>query len=424
MTSLAPDRYAEFVLRYRLPVIALAVAVMLGLTAGARFVTVTNDERDLFDESNPQLEAIDVLEHTYSPFHSAVIAVAPQEGSVFTRETLGAIEELTEAAWGAPRSTRVDSLTNYSYSEAFEDDLSVGPLVDGAESLSDDDLARIHRIALNEISVAGRLVSHDGRVAGLMIGFALPESADAAVIEITDWLYDLLDEARAAHPDIAYHLTGDVVMNRTLADATQDDLRALAPIALVVILAATALLLCSLFGTLSLVVVLMFAVGSTVGLAGWTGTVFNPISASVPLIVMTIAVAHSIHIVEAVLSGMGRGLGRNAAIVESLRDNAWPVFLTSATTMIGFLSLNASDSPPFRILGNLVAFGVLCAFVYTMTILPSLLSVLPLQVRPPVQDGPHFSVASASSSPRATQSCSGLPPPWLQSWWSEFPASS
>ena len=60
----------------------------------------------------------------------------------------------------------------------------------------------------------------------------------------------------------------------------------------------------------------------------------------------------------------------------------WPVFLTSATTAIGFLSLNASDSPPFRVLGNLVAFGVLCAFVYSMTLLPALLSILPLRARP------------------------------------------
>ena len=64
---------------------------------------------------------------------------------------------------------------------------------------------------------------------------------------------------------------------------------------------------------------------------------------------------------------------------ESLRTNAWPVFLTTATTAIGFLSLNASDSPPFRVLGNLVAFGVVCAWFFSMTLLPALLSLLPLR---------------------------------------------
>ena len=121
-----------------------------------------------------------------------MIAVAPKGGSVFTREALGAIEELTEAAWRVPSSTRVDSLTNYTHTESVEDDLNVERLVDDAGSLSDDDLARIKRIALGEPSVAGRLVSHDGRVAGLVISFALPEHSDAAEIRILNYLRGLL----------------------------------------------------------------------------------------------------------------------------------------------------------------------------------------------------------------------------------------
>ena len=87
---------------------------------------------------------------------------------------------------------------------------------------------------------------------------------------------------------------------------------------------------------------------------------------------MTIAIADSIHIISTIdvrhetRSGQGRGGRRIPA-----RQDAWPVFLTTVTTMIGFLSLNASDSPPFRVLGNFVAFGVLCAFIYSMTLLPA-----------------------------------------------------
>ena len=83
-------------------------------------------------------------------------------------------------------------------------------------------------------------------------------------------------------------------------------------------------------------------------------------------------------------------MGRNEAIAESLRSNAYPVFLTSVTTAIGFLSLNASDSPSFHVLGNLVAFGVFCAFVYTMTLLPALLSILPLRAPRVRSEGTAF----------------------------------
>ena len=239
-----------------------------------------------------------------------------------TSEALGAIEDLTDAGWRAPWSTRVDSLTNYSHREAIEDDLVVEPLVDDAQSLDDADLARIEEIALNAIDVAGRLVSHDRRVAGLVINFALPENPDAAVIEITDYLDALLDEARTSHPDTAYYLTGDVVMNRAFAEATQGDLETLAPIVFLIIVVTAAVMLRSVLGTLTLVVVLVFVINTTMGFAGWTGTVFNPANSGVPIIVMTVAVAHSVHMVTATLAGMIRGLGRNEAVAESLRGNA------------------------------------------------------------------------------------------------------
>ncbi len=379
MISFSLEQYIALTLRYRWLVLALSVAVMLVLAAGLRFISISNDWRDMLDEDNPQLVAFDALEDTYTATDAAVIAIAPKEGSVFTRESLTAIEELTEAAWQVPLSSRVDSLTNYNHSEAFEDDLIVEPLVDDPGSLSDDDIARIRMIALTESSIAGRLVSHDGRVAGLVISFALPEHLDAVEIEIFNNIQNILDQARLNHPDIDYHLTGNIFVNQIMSDAAQDDMGILVPFAFLVIVTVAAILLRSLFGTLSLVVVIIFVVVSTMGVIGWTGLVLNAANSGVPLIIMTLAIAHSVHIVATITSAMGRGLDRDAAIVESLRDNAWPMFLTTVTTMIGFLSMNASDSPPFRILGNLVAFGMLAAFVYSMTLLPALLSVLPLR---------------------------------------------
>ena len=379
VTLLQLDRYTDAILRYRWLVVALATLVMLALTAGVRFITVTNDYRILFGEDNPQLLAFDALENTYSASNTALIAIAPRNGSVFTREALGAVEELTEAAWRAPYSSRVNSLTNYTHSEALDDDLVVAPLVDDASSLSDADVVRVEEIALDAIEIAGRLVSPDGRTAGVAINFILPENHDQAVIEITDYLNSVLNQARTSHPDIDYYMTGDVVMHQTFADVTKNDMETLTPIVFLIIVGATIILLRSILCTLAIVFMLVFVINTTMGFAGWNGVVFSPTNAGVPIIVMVIAIADSIHVVTSVLLGMRRGLDRNAAIVESIRINAYPVFITSVTTAIGFLSLNASDSPPFHILGNYVAFGVLCALVYTMTLLPALLSILPLR---------------------------------------------
>ena len=398
---------------------------MLAVTAGAGFVGVTNDYRSLFDEDNPQLAALNALEDTYGPSNRALIAIAPLNGSAFTRETLAAVEELTEAAWKAPHATRVDSLTNYSHSRADGDELIVAPLVEEAGALTDADLERIAATALNAVEISGRLVSRDGKVAGLVIDFALPDNPDAAVVEITDYLNGVLDAARARDPGIAYYLTGDVPLNRAFADATRDDLETLAPIVFAIIAVMAAVLLRSLLGTVAIVAVLMFVINTTVGFAGWIGTVFNPANSGVPIIVMTVAVAHSVHIVETTLAGLSRGLDRNAAIAESIRVNAWPVFLTSLTTIIGFLSLNASDlaavSRPRKSRG-LRRLLRLRLFAHSASRV-ALRSFRCARARF-VAGRPGSSTASAPSWSRAGRSCSGAPPSSRSFWSPAFPGWS
>ena len=272
-----------------------------------------------------------------------------------------------------PYSSRVDSLTNFDHSWSSGDELFIDPLVEDAQSLCDTDLEEIRKTGLDATEIAGRLVSHDGRIGGVAVNFILPEGSNQGVSEATSHLNALLDRSRSNYPAIDYYLTGQVVLGDTLAAATEEDLRILAPLMFAIISIVAAILLKSVLSTAAIVVVIMFAVSSTVGFAGWNGAVFSGVNSGIPLIVTVIAVASSIHLIATVLSGLRRGLDRGAAVVESIRKNAMPVFLTSVTTAIGFLSLNFSDSPPFHDLGNYVAFGVMFAFIYTMTLLPALL---------------------------------------------------
>ena len=78
---------------------------------------------------------------------------------------------------------------------------------------------------------------------------------------------------------------------------------------------------------------------------------------------------------------MRLGVSRRDAIVESLRINFQPIFLTSLTTIIGFLSLNFSDAPPFRDLGNITAVGTAAAWFYSVLFLPAIIAVLPFKVK-------------------------------------------
>lgn len=363
--------------------ILLSLLVMLALAAGAQhIVSVDVDVRNHFSKDDPQIIALDHLEDTYALSDTVLVAVAPQDGTIFTRGTLIAIEELTEQLWRTPYASRVDSLANYLHSKGFQDELDVNPLIDDAGSLSDDDIDRIERISLDTEDIAGRFISRDGRVAGLYVSIALPEDRQQAKVEVVDYLYATASEARAKYSAIDYHITGELALNRAMRDALDNAFSILGPIALGTMLLVAIVVLRSIWGTVAIVLMIVAVIISALGFTGWSGMKLFGESSAALFVLMAITVAHSVHVIEGMLAGLRQGMDRREAAVHSLHRNAWPVFLTSLTTAIGFLSLNFAEMPPFRIMGNIVAFGALCAFAYSVTFLPVFLSIMPMRSRP------------------------------------------
>jgi hypothetical protein len=102
---------------------------------------------------------------------------------------------------------------------------------------------------------------------------------------------------------------------------------------------------------------------------------------SAPIVILTLAVADSIHILLSLRGLMRDGMAKSEAIAEAIRINFMPVTITSLTTIVGFLALNFSDSPPYWHLGNITAVGIAFAFLFSVTLLPALVSVLPYRIR-------------------------------------------
>ena len=381
---MTPSSFTALVMARRWQVILLSLALTAVLAAGAQFIVpVAVDFRNHFNKNDPHLIALEDLEDTYAISDTVLVAVAPKNGTVFTREALFAVERLTKRLWQTPYVTRVDSLTNYSHSRAVGDDLIVNPLIDDARSLGDEDLKRVEKIALGAEEISGRLVSPDGRVAALNLSLAIPDKdRQAAKIKAVDFLRGVAAEERAKYPKIEFHLTGELFLNGSIRDALDEDMGVLGPVAFGTMLVVAALMLRSLWGVVSIVIMTLAVLLSALGFVGWTGLTLYGESGAALFVLMAVTVAHSVHIIEAVRTGLRQGMDRTQAATHAVEFNIWPVFLTSLTTAIGFLSLNFSEMPPFRVMGNIVAFGSMCAFVYAVTLLPAFLSLTPMRLRP------------------------------------------
>ena len=381
MSSKSKFSFADLVVDRYLWTTVATIVVIAVLAAGLPYlITVNVGIRNHFNEDDPHLVRLEKFEETYAVSDSVLVVAAPSADTIFTREALVAIEQLTEGLWQTPYSVRVDSITNYLHTEATNDSLIVGRLVDDAPLLDNADVDRIREIALTAQETAGRFVSRDGRLAGLIVSVAIPnEDRKQAKIEVVDALYSLINKQRAANPDIEYHIYGELLLNRAVRDALTEDMAVLAPIAFGMMVLTAIWLLHSVWSVCGILAMLIAVMASSFGFAGWSGLKFYAESGATVFVLMAIATAHSVHLIQGMTDGMLRGLERRAAIVASLQTNVHPIFLTSFTTMIGFLSLNFSEMPPFRVMGNIVAFGAMCGFVYSVTLLPALLVMMPMR---------------------------------------------
>ncbi len=373
------DRFFQSILNHRWLVIALSLILTGLLGSGLTRLEFSNDYRMFFSEENPQLQAFEQLQNTYTKNDNVLIVIEPKDGKVFTRDTLAAVAELTQQAWQIPYSLRVDSITNYQHTHAEEDDLVVEDLVLNPQSLSEAELAAKEAIATGDPLLVNRLISPDASVTGVNVTVQLPGRHLNEVPEVVQFVRKITQDIESAHPDIRIHLTGIVIMNNAFPTASLGDMQSLYPAMFMMVILVLVVMLRSIPGTLTTLLIIILLIIATMGITGWLGVKLSPPTTIVPIVIMTLAIADCVHILVNFLHGMREGETKRQALLESLRINLQPVFLTSLTTAIGFLSLNFSDAPPFRDLGNMSAIGVLLAFFLSVTLLPAMMMLLPVR---------------------------------------------
>jgi len=366
------ERYAHGIIRWRYLII-IATLVLVALTTFGFPLRFDNDYRVFFSQDNPQLVAFEELQNTYTKNDGVLFVLAPKDGQVLTNETLGAVEWLTNEAWQMPYSIRVDSISNFQHTYADGDALIVEDLITDAMSLSEADIVRIKEIALSEPLLVNRLISPAMQVTGINVTVQLPDkNLETAVPEVVAFARDLANKVRTRYPHIEVHLTGIVMMSNSFPEAFKGDMFSLILLGL--------LLFQAFSGTFATLLVISFSTVAATGLAGLFGIVLSGPSSAAPIMILTLAIADSVHFLVTFGHEMRvNGREKREAIVESLRVNLGPIFLTSLTTAVGFLSMNFGDVPPFHDLGNIVAMGIIIAFVLSVSFLPALMAVLPVR---------------------------------------------
>jgi len=371
--------YANWIYKYRWYALILSVAAVISVGQAASRLVFDSSYRMWFDEHDPNLKAYDAFEDTFGSDDCILIAFKDKNG-IFTNKALESIKRITDKLWKTTRVIKVDSLTNFQWTHGEEDDLLVENLVPGLP-LSEKEMADKKAIALKEKMINGLLLSQDATTTQIIANLQVELNPSSTHYEQVRHAVEEIIKNERTLTGYDYYLQGGPIVDTSFKIYSEQDMRTMIPILFCLVTLILIALFRSTWGTVLPVLVVGFSIMLTMGIAGFAGIKLNPLTASVPQIVLAVGIADAIHIVTVFLRQLKEGVERKNALIYSIEKNLKPCFLTSLTTSIGFLSLLVSKMGPLRHLGVMAGMGTVAAFIITFSFLPSALAVLPFSAK-------------------------------------------
>ena len=289
---------STFLLQQRTRLSIVALLLILASGSGAAFLELKTHYSVFFDKTDINLVAHQALEKKFTQADNVFFLIHTSDDDVFTKDTLEAIHNLTQKSWGLPYSVRVDSITNYNHVTSEDSTLTVNPLYDQDAEYNQASLNDLKIVALNQTELLQTFISKEGSYTGVNVNVSLPYASETAAAEVTYAARELKEHILSKHPQLDIDIIGQVPFNWAFNEMAMADGETLFPIMfglMLLILTYFYRTTAAIVGTLSII-----STSSIVafGVGGWLGYSVNAVNLVAGIIIMTVAVADCVHILN------------------------------------------------------------------------------------------------------------------------------
>ena len=351
---------------------ALAAVVLLSLAMmfAAAQLTFSSEIREVFRSDQPEFELLDRTTAQY-PGNERVIFVLVQGEIGFAQKSLEPLQQLHNSLnWldGVQKVISVFSVLRRSPDGGTEP--LIGP---DLENLPPPE--RLKREVMADPLAKDTLVAKGGD--GLLFLVTLNDK-DWSLEEVQSTLDRLRKAAAGAlkGSSLTFELAGLPMIRSEIIGALQHDQAVFKVLGLLL----GSLIAWLFFRDLRYVAVTVapaaVAVVWLLGLQAVLGLEITVLNNVVPVLVMVIAFADSLHLVFAIRRKLNSGMQRHAAVAQAVREVGPACALTSITTALCLSTLSFLPQSFLSGFGTLAALGTALAFVATMLTLPPLAMVV------------------------------------------------
>ncbi|MCK5392790.1 MAG: RND family transporter [Candidatus Omnitrophica bacterium] len=367
------DRFILFPLKYPWLVLSLVSIITIGTLFFVPKIKLDNSVDVFFDKKSGSY--INFQEWKEQFGSDDIVIVAFKDNDIFTSDNLRLIERLTEKFESLKYVDNVVSLTNVNDIIGEKDDFIVELLIeDIPEEI--EGLTELKNRALANPLYVKNVISENGKTTAFIVELVKTEGLgeDDYKKNTVSSVYKILDDEIGKSKE--YFISGRTATEYFYTSYMQRDLITFIPLMFFIIVVMLFFAFrdkVKVFLSLGVIVVSFLWTMAFLYFCGYT---INNMSAIIPPIIIAIAIADTMHLI-AVFSHL-KNNKRGNSIEQSLKEIVKPCFLTSITTVAGFLSLTVSKVPAVRELGIVVAVGISFAFVITFMFLPALIKIFNL----------------------------------------------
>ena len=389
--------FAKLLIKYRYLSIGLVIIVVCLLATGLTKLTFNPDLETYFPEGHPAVIRYNEIDDMFIPTDNLIIAVHSNEGTLFNGDSLKVIEELTKKSWTIPYSVRVDSLTNYSYVKSVNDDLIVEPFIEEAEKKSIEFFEKRENLVAGEDIIYKSLISEDKKtsVVSIIVDPPGPNKEDQNT-ELINYILGFIEPIKESNENLDIRLLGNPYLDYISPRIVKAEMPVVMPLMLLLIFFIVFLMIRSYVAVLATFVVILMSLIATFGSIGILGSPLNQMVTTIPILIITLALADCIHLFSIYFQNRVKGISSKESMEKSLEMNIQPLFLTTISTCIGFLCLNFIEVAPLRDFGNAVAIGIGFAFIFTIFFIAPIVSFFEVKTASKVTKQTRFSTSVGS----------------------------
>ncbi|MFQ6604006.1 MAG: RND family transporter [Fidelibacterota bacterium] len=353
-----------------------SVIISLLLTAiiasGIPFMVLDDDFMGLIPDTIQSKKVWERILDQYGSTERIFVAFGKKNTDIINADALAALWDMVDTLQTLPSVEDVlcvSTLIRIDNEDGFLETGDLQPYRD----LSEEDIISIKEYLAKNNDMAIRLVGRHGDYLNVVIQPVRNVTAE-------EFGKEVVPVAEYMLRDWDVHFGGITYVTSVTPPLIRNDVMRLVRVGLIIMVIILIANLRSIPAVLMMLSVILLSLLAMLGFMGWitwfTGSrrfFFGIINSSMPIILLTIAVADGVHVLTKFLREARKQGHPHRALKTTMNTLMLPIFLTSITTIAAFLSIGFAPIEQFLGYGLTISFGIGWAWFLSVYYLPAVI---------------------------------------------------